>query len=180
MLRANARIRLEATHDPLTGLSNRRSIEGEVAQLETDGTPYSIAFADIDHFKQLNDEYGHDMGDLAIRAFARTLTDLIRPDDLASRWGGEEFLLVLPGCRQAEALETMARVQRGLAEATLDKSEKRVTVCIGVAEKQVGDPFAGVVARADDAMRWAKASGRNRTVGWEPDLARRLTRAIPA
>ena len=96
MLRAFARTETEARTDPLTGLLNRRSLENRVRRLAEQGVPYVVAFADLDHFKDLNTAYGHETGDRALRIFSRTLRDSIRPDDIPARWGGEEFVTLLP------------------------------------------------------------------------------------
>ena len=89
MLRATAQTQLQASTDPLTGLYNRRSMENSVRQLVQDQVPFAVSICDLDHFKALNDTYGHDTGDRALRVFSRTLRNTVRAGDLVSRHGGE-------------------------------------------------------------------------------------------
>ncbi|MCU1351677.1 MAG: hypothetical protein JWM05_886 [Acidimicrobiales bacterium] len=177
MLRALARFEIQASRDPLTGLDNRRSLQARVEQLDATDTAYSVAFADLDHFKRLNDVHGHEAGDRALRAFARTLTNSLRPEDIACRWGGEEFVILLPGCDQERAAQAMDRVRVALALDVDEGHNAAVTVSVGVAEGDRGAPFAETVARADAALRTAKASGRDQVVVARPP-AREA--AIPA
>lgn len=168
MLRAFARSEHQASRDPLTGLHNRRSLEATVAELTEEGVPYSVAFADLDHFKRLNDTFGHDAGDQALRAFALTLRNGLRPEDLSCRWGGEEFIVVLPRCDERHTVHTMNRVRALLATASLDGSTT-VTVSVGVAGHRPSETFGETIGRADAALRQAKASGRDRVILWEAD-----------
>lgn len=168
MMRAIARFELQASRDPLTGLINRRSLEGAVADLRESGTDYAVAFADLDHFKRLNDRYGHQAGDRALCDFASTLASGLRAVDLACRWGGEEFVMVLPGCDVREATEAMERVRSMLALDALSDGRSPVTASIGVAVRLAGETFDETVARADEALITAKTSGRNRVVPWTP------------
>ena len=151
-MRAFTRVQLQASHDPLTGLLNRRSLEEAVSRLAADDTAYAVAFADLDHFKLLNDVHGHDAGDRALRAFAATLSARLRPDDLVGRWGGEEFVVVLPGCKQQQAVEAMNRVREQLALEALEGSSVAVTVSVGVAVRDPAELFDQAVARADQAL----------------------------
>jgi len=167
IIRAFATFELQATRDPLTGLLNRRSFEKEAAQLIADGRDFSVAFADLDHFKQLNDEHGHDAGDRALRNVARTMRDSLRPMDLVCRWGGEEFVILLPGCTTSEAVASMERMRARLAWAGRDEGRPEVTVSVGVAELEPGESLESVVARADEALLAAKAAGRDRVVVWD-------------
>lgn len=162
MLRAVAGLKKDAARDPLTSLMNRRSLEAGVAQLQRDAIPYTVAYADLDHFKQLNDEHGHDVGDQALRDFSRTLRDSLRPEDLVCRWGGEEFVVVLPGCSRGEGVDAMERVRSTLLVRSMATDGPTVTVSCGVAEATPGETFSDTTARADQALRAAKAAGRNR------------------
>src|SRR5690606_10089241 len=96
MIRAFATKHKQANTDTLTGLANRRSLEARIPEIVARGD-FSVAFIDIDRFKPLNDTHGHDTGDRALRLFADVLRRALRPDDIAARWGGEEFVVVLPG-----------------------------------------------------------------------------------
>ena len=96
-LRILARTESQAQLDPLTGLSNRRSLERRVHEMLSEGSSFVVAFVDLDHFKHLNDTHGHDTGDRALRLFGRVLRDSVRPHDIVARYGGEEFIVVLPG-----------------------------------------------------------------------------------
>jgi diguanylate cyclase (GGDEF)-like protein len=167
LLQALATFQLQAERDPLTGLLNRRSLETSVAQVLATGTRYAVAFGDLDHFKQLNDLHGHEAGDRALRAFARTLRESLRPQDITCRWGGEEFVVVLPDCDEALAVEAMDRVRTNLALGAMAGQTAAVTVSFGVAEALEAESFDEVVERADGALHHAKAGGRNRVVGYE-------------
>jgi diguanylate cyclase (GGDEF)-like protein len=161
MQRAFARSETEARTDPLTGLLNRRSLENRVRRLTEQGVPYVIAYADLDHFKALNTAYGHETGDRALRIFSRTLRDSIRPDDIPARWGGEEFVTLLPDCRIDDARIIAERVRERLAEVVEKGDVPRFTVSIGLAASHDGAPFSDTVAAADIALLQAKADGRD-------------------
>jgi diguanylate cyclase (GGDEF)-like protein len=163
-LRVLARSEAQAQTDPLTGLPNRRTLDGHMHDLLAEGTEYVVAFADLDHFKAINDNHGHETGDRALRLFSRVLRDSIRPRDLIARHGGEEFLVVLPECRLADARIVAERVRSQLAKALAQAEVPPFTVTIGLAISEVGDSFSAAVARADNAMRTAKALGRDRVV----------------
>lgn len=179
IMRAFARFELQASRDALTGLLNRRSLEDAVAQLEADGIDYCVAFADIDHFKRLNDEQGHDAGDRALKAVARTMRDSLRPHDVLCRWGGEEFVIVLPDCGQRAAVAAMDRMRAHLASAGRDGREAGVTVSVGVAEWERGDSFELTVTRADEALLAAKSAGRDRVLEWVPGIGSSAVTAFP-
>ncbi|MCU1452178.1 MAG: hypothetical protein JWN46_324 [Acidimicrobiales bacterium] len=168
MLRAFARFELQASRDPLTGLYNRRSLEAAVARLHLTDTPYAVAFADLDQFKRLNDVHGHEAGDRALRAFAHTVANSLRPEDLACRWGGEEFVIVFPGCDDRRAADAMERVRTRLLSDAIDGLTVSVTASVGVAEGGGSLSFAEAVGRADAALRVAKAGGRDQVVAWRP------------
>ena len=107
----------QAHTDPLTGLLNRRSLENRVRELQSDGIPYALAYGDLDFFKTLNDVHGHEAGDQALRLFSRVMRDSVRPVDLVSRYGGEEFVIVLPDCTPDTATSVLERVRERLALA---------------------------------------------------------------
>jgi diguanylate cyclase (GGDEF)-like protein len=162
MLRAFARSEMQAKTDPLTGLLNRRSLEASARDLAENDGSYVVAYADLDHFKVLNDVHGHDAGDRALRLFARVLRDSVRPSDIPARYGGEEFVVVLPDCGAADAMLVMERVRNALAAAVADGAAPDFTVSVGVAESSVSKTFSETVEAADAALLHAKATGRDR------------------
>ena len=155
-----------ATHDALTGLLNRAGMARLRAQAQARGafesTPYVLALLDIDHFKQINDRHGHLFGDRALCAVADAIVRAIRGTDVAVRYGGEEFLVVLPDTRLAGGAEIAERIRRQVESMQLPVS---ITVSVGIAD---GGPGAeapdAVFERADQALYRAKALGRNRVV----------------
>jgi diguanylate cyclase (GGDEF)-like protein len=155
-----------ATHDPLTGLLNRTALEQlrrrPDAMRKLEAAVYSLAVVDVDHFKQVNDQHGHLIGDEVLRAVAEVITVSIREGDLAVRYGGEEFLVVLPATPLPGAYKVAERIRRNVAHAPLPFP---VSVSVGVA---AGDPPRDtpeqVFDLADQALYRAKAGGRNQVV----------------
>jgi diguanylate cyclase (GGDEF)-like protein len=174
VMRTLDRTQLQATTDPLTGLLNRRSLENRVTELAEECTTYSVALFDLDNFKQLNDTHGHATGDQAIRVFAKTLRDSLRTNDLICRWGGEEFLVVLPGSDLPVAKVLAERVNEVLARALLSGTTPPFTASAGVAVVQAAEGLHTLVARADDALRHSKASGRNRVTAADAVTAEQI------
>jgi diguanylate cyclase (GGDEF)-like protein len=178
--RAFERSQLQASTDGLTGLLNRRSIEGAIRRLERTDAPYALLLADLDRFKELNDAFGHEAGDRALRIFARVLQDSVRPGDLAGRYGGEEFLVVVPGAAAAAAAVIAERLRVALVAATEGGDVPRCTVSIGVADSTMGAELASVLRAADAALYEAKNSGRNRTAVASPgDESHGAVPAVP-
>ncbi len=163
-LRAFARSETQARTDPLTGLLNRRSLDAAVEQLVLGSVDYTLAFADLDHFKVLNDTYGHDVGDRALRLFCTVLQANVRPDDIVSRYGGEEFVVVLPRCTPAEAVPVLRRVQEALADTVRADGIPSFTVSMGVSSTYRGGTFEEILMMADGCLLHAKDEGRNRIV----------------
>lgn len=161
-------VRELSEQDELTGLANRRSVmaqlEGLQARLAGGGPPYSVAILDVDHFKRVNDQHGHAVGDAVLREFAQAVAASLRSSDRVARFGGEEFLLVLPGMgNPADAAMSADRVRQAVQQhvwAALAEG-LQVTCSIGVAVGQPGDTLAALLQRADVALYRAKAEGRN-------------------
>lgn len=164
LLRAFAKSETQASTDPLTGLLNRRSLENRVRDLQRDGVAYAIAYGDLDHFKALNDAHGHEAGDQALRLFSRVLRDSMRPNDIAGRYGGEEFVIVLPDCDTDTATIVLERIREALALALTTGRAPAFTVSFGLAASTDADTFDEIVTVADHALLAAKAAGRNRVI----------------
>ena len=179
LLRAFENSETQAHTDPLTGLLNRRSLENQVRELHRDGTTYALAYGDLDHFKVLNDTHGHEAGDHALRLFARVLRDSVRPVDLVSRYGGEEFVVVLPDCDVDRARRPCSSgFGRTSRSRSTHGSVPAFTVSFGVADADDGTTFDEIAARADEALLAAKVAGRNRVVvAGDTGRARRRRRA---
>jgi diguanylate cyclase (GGDEF)-like protein len=164
-LEAQARDLLRsAEQDPLTGLANRRALERSCAQLRP-GAQVCLVLVDVDHFKEVNDRYGHAVGDAVLRETAALLTRSVRSMDVVARWGGEEFLIALPGGNAKLGSEAAARVCRRVrahAWSTLVPG-LRLTVSAGVAAGPASE-LESVLQRADDALYGAKQAGRDRAV----------------
>jgi diguanylate cyclase (GGDEF)-like protein len=164
--RRNDLLQHSATHDALTGLLNRAALaqlrENPDAMLQLQKAPYTLMLLDVDHFKEVNDRHGHLLGDRALRAVADAVAASIRGHDVAVRYGGEEFLILLPETRLAAAVQVAERIRQRIALAPLPFS---LTVSIGLA---AGEPTRDwseqVFDRADQALYRAKSTGRNRVV----------------
>ncbi|WP_369941949.1 sensor domain-containing diguanylate cyclase [Xanthomonas medicagonis] len=155
--------------DPLTGLFNRRAWHERLTALKQATRrrrqPLALMFLDVDHFKRLNDRYGHRAGDDGLRALAQALREELRGDDLIGRYGGEEFVIALPGIDAAQATPIAERIrERFRAQAALAFPELQPTVSIGVVQLRPGDDANSLVQRADEALYAAKSGGRNRVV----------------
>lgn len=158
-------LRQAATEDTLTGLCNRRHgqhlLEEAQHRAQTQGTPLTLLVCDIDHFKQINDRFGHPAGDRVLREVARILRQSVRNRDTVIRWGGEEFVIVLEDCAQAPAAELAERLRARIGDHR-DAQVGACTVSIGLAMRAPGETMDALFARADAALYQAKRSGRNR------------------
>lgn len=160
--RVARQLRESALTDELTHLGNRRAFDESLAALQARGGGFSLLMLDLDHFKTYNDTHGHLAGDQALRNTGALLQAALRPGDVAARFGGEEFAVLLPHIDGARALLVAERICRDFHVA--DWPFERVTVSIGVAEVQPGESTIDLVARADAALYAAKAAGRDRAV----------------
>ena len=159
----------QALVDGLTGIANRRhceeSLAHEIARAERLGTPLTVVIGDLDDFKLVNDIHGHSLGDEVLREFAAVLKGTVRDSDLAGRWGGEEFLLLLPGTDAAGGANLAERVRAALAERAfsgLDGEVVTITCSFGVAQHRVGRNPQELFAAADRALYRAKRAGKNK------------------
>ena len=171
---ANARLQKLASMDPLTGLANRRQLFEHARSLQDSGELMSVVMLDVDHFKQINDRYGHDAGDAVLRQFATLLTEFsarhiadMAGKVLCTRYGGEEFTCLLSG-PQAQTAERCAAALlaqiRDTAFAIDAENCIRVTASIGCAAGTAGESLESLIRRADAALYRVKAAGRD---GWQ-------------
>lgn len=170
LIKARETLRIQATHDPLTGVWNRRAIldmlANELMRAEREQTVVAVAMADLDHFKRINDTYGHAAGDATLCEAANRMRSFLRPYDAIGRYGGEEFLIVLPGCTTQDAAKLAERLCINIGHEALKFAGTQlvVTSSFGVAGSDVIlvlDP-ASLIRAADMALYRAKACGRNR------------------
>ncbi len=162
MLRVMAETQLQASTDGLTGLINRRSLENTMRRLLAEGTGFALVMADLDRFKALNDAYGHETGDRALRIFSQTVRSELRSDDLACRYGGEEFAILLPGATTGDAIDILERVRQALSLVTRRGDAPVFTASFGIAESTDASDLDDLVLRADRALFAAKDAGRDR------------------
>jgi diguanylate cyclase (GGDEF)-like protein/PAS domain S-box-containing protein len=164
-VRAFEKTQLQASTDGLTGLINRRTLEGQLRTLLRNGTPFALAIADLDSFKQLNDTHGHDAGDRSLRVFAQTTQRVLRDGDLIARWGGEEFVIAMPGIDSDQAVTTLERVRSSLAAAHLG-GHPSFTASFGVTDSRSAKSLEELLQIADAGLYKSKNAGRDRiTIG---------------
>jgi diguanylate cyclase (GGDEF)-like protein len=163
-------VREKAELDLLTGLRTRRGFEQEVlVQIEKakqDDVPVALVVADIDHFKSVNDVWGHQVGDQAIAAFGKVIKDTVRDHDIAGRIGGEEFCILAWNCDGEAAVAMAERIRHGWAKTQVEgmPDDHRLTASFGVSGRMEGEGYGKIFARADAALYDAKQGGRNRTI----------------
>jgi diguanylate cyclase (GGDEF)-like protein len=178
------KLRTQALRDPLTGLYNRRYMEDVLDRYanlaERNGSTLAIVMFDLDHFKRLNDEHGHALGDAVLSEVAASVIGAIRPSDVACRYGGEEFVVLFPDCSMTEAL-AKAEVLRSRIERLSENHGARVSASFGVATiPETSAKVVDVLADADAALYRAKGEGRNRVVGAINRPVRGVARTSPA
>ncbi|WP_369921235.1 GGDEF domain-containing protein [Marinomonas polaris] len=153
--------------DALTGLMNRRAMDELVTGLIVQLTPFSIIFFDIDHFKQVNDEFGHDIGDDVLRILAKIVSQKVHDEGFLIRSGGEEFIVILPGKKPKQAIDLVEEIRVLVAQEVIPQISKPITISLGVSNwdhtMKEGDAFK----RADLSMYESKNAGRNRVKSWE-------------
>jgi len=176
LVEARERLRIEATHDSLTGLLNHGAVldtlHREVLRSAREGTDLAVIMADLDHFKLVNDTHGHAVGDEVLREAARRARATVRGYDSIGRYGGEEFLVVVPRCRIPAGAELAERLRVCVCEHPFHTSigEIAVTISLGVAASQSPTmPHASLLHAADEALYRAKSAGRNRVEVAGPD-----------
>jgi diguanylate cyclase (GGDEF)-like protein/PAS domain S-box-containing protein len=152
--------------DPLTGLANRRyaeiTLNARFEELQRYNWPFGVIFIDIDRFKDVNDRYGHDIGDEALKMIAKTLQNSVRSFDVVGRWGGEEFLAVIANVDREELLATVNRFRALVEESSIPAVPGlRVTISLGATLARTDDEMASILKRVDQLMYESKAAGRN-------------------
>ncbi len=153
----------EATHDALTGLVNRREIDRRLRELADGGEPLSLCIIDLDHFKRINDTHGHHAGDVVLVELAHMLSGMISSRDVLGRTGGDEMLLLLPGCRLSNAVRVAERLRTAVHNLDIPEAGGlKVTLSIGVASLERSGDVTALLADADEACYAAKSAGRDR------------------
>jgi len=163
---ANETISDLAIRDALTGVYNRRHIVSEISRAEDAADSFSVCLLDLDHFKRINDNLGHAVGDLALQRVAVAVQDEIRQSDCFGRYGGEEFLLLLKDADLAGSKQLLERIRERIEALEIAEMESfpRITISGGVAQYRPGESGSETINRADQALYAAKAAGRNRII----------------
>ncbi len=167
-VRAFEKTQLQASTDGLTGLVNRRTAETRLREMIKEGSLFSVILADLDHFKQLNDTHGHEAGDRALRLFATVAEETFRDHDIISRWGGEEFIIVLPELDRFQAVTVIDRLRLALSRAHPGETA-RFTASFGIADSNQSDVVETLVQIADLGLYASKQAGRDRATIGEAD-----------
>ena len=157
-----------ASHDPLTGVLNRRGMgeafSREVARAQRSRQPLTLALIDLDDFKRVNDGFGHAVGDAALVQLTRVIRQTLRPTDICSRLGGEEFVVIMPGSDRAAATRALDRLQAAILMQPVSGTSVTLSFSAGVVLVQHGESLDQALVRADRAVYRAKAAGKRRTV----------------
>lgn len=165
----------EAGHDPLTGVLNRRALQQRLpallAEARDTSQPLSLVFLDLDHFKRVNDRYGHAIGDQCLCELVGRARQAMREKDLLARYGGEEFVIVLPGLNSSDAAEWADRLRQEIAASPFPAGAQAIPVnaSLGICQWSPGDDIEALFEHADQALYRAKQRGRNQVVQWRPD-----------
>ena len=172
--------RRDAMIDTLTGLANRKcfdqALDRAAAKAMDENTPLALIFGDLDHFKDFNDNYGHQVGDQVLRVVGRTLQQRVKGQDTAARYGGEEFAIILPATTVGGASTVAEDIRSSIASKTLKRKGTntdfgKITMSMGVTVYTPGEPLSDFIARADAALYEAKRAGRNQVMCQQPERA---------
>ena len=176
--------RADAETDGLTGLSNRAHFDhfmaAQFALAQRERAMLSLLLMDVDKFKSINDEFGHLIGDHVLVAAAAVLAGQARPYDLPARFGGEEFMVILPENTLVDAMSYAQRVRCAIGELKVPGMARQITMSLGISTWEHGDTAAGLIGRADAALYQAKSRGRNRVVAQAGDGLAALESEVPA
>jgi diguanylate cyclase (GGDEF)-like protein len=163
------KLNYQATHDNLTQLYNRQKLndelEKEIARQKRYGHPFSLVMFDIDNFKSINDQFGHDVGDIVLKELSLILQKTVRSTDFSARWGGEEFMILLPETDINNALSVANNIRADVESINFGNiMDRNVTISVGVSTFKDGDDKISILKRIDVALYKAKENGKNQVV----------------